>query len=170
MIKIAVTNERIVNFYLNAQYVIRQLSSTGKRSKYLGVLQVMLEHLEENYKSITKKVSRLEQKYAKTKDSGEFIYDGEGDKRSYVYTKKDKEELDNELETLYKEIKTLEVDEVYYLEEKDLPSENGEVILTNQLLKHFSEFVISKELCNKLIYFGIDKKVQPKINDIEFKP
>lgn len=162
MLKVTVTNERIVNFYLNTQSIIRQLSSTGKRSRYLGVLQTVLENVEEDYKLITKKASRLEQKFAKTKDSGEFVYDGEGDKRSYVYTKKDKEELEDALEKFYKETKQIDVDEVYYLQEKDLPSENGEVVLTNQLIKVFSEFVISKELCNKLIYFGVEKKVEAK--------
>ena len=46
--------------------------------------------------------------------------------------------------------------EAHYLKEKDLPNENGVVIVSNQLLKVFSEFVISKELCNKLLYLGIE--------------
>lgn len=166
MIKIKVTNERIVNFYLNAQNLIKQLTGTGKRSRYSAVLQAVSENVEDTYKAIVKKQSRLEQKYAKTKESGEFLYT-EGSDKSYVYTKKDKEELDDEVEKLFAEEKTIEVDEIYYLKEKDLPNNDGVVIVSNQLLKVFSGFIISKELCDKLIYFGIKDTEKPVEESIE---
>lgn len=163
MIKISVTNERLLNFYNNAQFVIRQLSGTGKRTKYLGSLQLISEHFEPNVKALQKKLNRLEQKFAKTKESGEFIYTGEGENRTYSYTKEEREKYEDELEKLLNEVKELEVDPIYYLEEKDLPHEKDVCVMTNGLVKVFKNFVISEEVANKLLYPGIELNKESKL-------
>ncbi len=159
MIKINPTNRRIVEFVNNADYVIQQLSLTGKRTRYLGILQFQKDHFDSNKSSIQKKMKLMYEKHAKVKDSGEFIYQGEGDKKDYVYTKEAQVLLDDDLEKFLLETKELEVDEIYYLSIKDLPkAENGEVSLSNNLIKIFSEFVISKEDADKLLYPCLNDK------------
>lgn len=157
MKQIEKTNNEILQFVSNAEFLTRNLSVTGKRNRYLGVLQFQKEHFEKHAEAIKKKLQRIQEKNAKIKDTGEFIYEGTGDNKTYVYTKEAKETLDKEIDSFLEEKKTLEVDEIFYLKEEDLPkAENGEISVSNQLLKLFDGFVLDTKTVNKLIYPGLE--------------
>jgi hypothetical protein len=158
MLQIKKTNNEILAFVNNANYIIRTLSITGKRNRYLGVLQFQKEHFEKDAENIKKKIQRIQEKHAKVKDTGEFLYEGKGEERTYIYTKEASEILNIELEALLEEVKVLEVNEVFYLKEEDLPKvENkDEVSVSNALLKTFEGFVLDTKTVNKLVYPGLD--------------
>lgn len=147
------TNQQIVDFYNNAAITIQRLTQEGKRSRYVSILQLQKDHFEENYNAISKKVNRINEKFAKVDDSGCFMYNGVGKDRTYIYDKAEKISLDNAIDELMAEKKKLEVDPIYFLTKEDLPTtESKEIKMSNALIKIFKSFVIPDELADELLY------------------
>lgn len=153
---IKASNEAILNFFNNAENIIRYLTGKGERTRYVSALQRMKDFLEDNshQRSIMKKLSFLDEKYAKTDpETGAFLYDGMGDKRSYIYEPEQRKNLRDASDEYLQEIKTFNLDFDPTISEEFLPkTKDGKVAVDNKLIKILCPFVITKETRDAIIY------------------
>lgn len=164
--QLKVRTEQITNFYENADAIIGRLSQKGKRGKYLAVLQTMFDAITPKYKSIQKHMQALREKYAivnNSSDSKEFILNASG---NFTFNKEGASKLADEIEEYLQKTHSVSLDvPKFILRQEDLPTENGIMNLSNQLIAILSPFVISDELKNTLLYG--DLEVEPDDSEQE---
>ncbi len=160
--KIKVTREQVKLFYLNAQNEIRVLTINNKRSRYTGVLQVMLDQLEIHYKAIERRVKYLSEKFATLDEKGDLVYVSNGQSRELSFKPEQSEELDKELIKYLEEVITIEIEE-FILSKNDIPKNADQSVrIANGLVKVFYPFVFTKDLHDELLYGELKKSPAPK--------
>ncbi len=142
--EVEVTNESILLFRANADEIIRQLSAKDERGRYLYALQRVFDRLEVTQKNINRKLSDISEKYALLNDSGHFIFEGNGNDKSYVYKPEKLAQMKDEKE---KFLESTRVIRPYHINKSDLPKN-----ITNQLIAILSPFIISEKLKEEILY------------------
>jgi hypothetical protein len=138
-----VTNEQLVNFFINAKAILQK--SAGKKSRMLYSLQRMYDKCLPLIKKYNKKDEDLRAQYARTDSESAFIMTEQGDKLDYTFTKDKLKEMNAAREKLTEDKVEIEPHVVPSI--NDVPSD-----YSNLLIQALTPFVISEEMRDQLIY------------------